>query len=27
MSLLWFQHNPLPTDRMAQRQVVKAFDA
>ena len=27
MSLLWFQRNPLPTDWMAQREVVTAFDA
>ena len=27
MSLLWFQRNPLPTDWMAQREVVAAFDA
>jgi DNA invertase Pin-like site-specific DNA recombinase len=26
MSLLWFQRNPLPTDWMAQREVVTAFD-
>ncbi len=26
MSLLWFQRNPLPTDWMAQREVVAAFD-
>lgn len=27
MSLLWFQRNPLPTDWMAQRDVIAAFDA
>ena len=27
MSLLWFQRNPLPTDWVAQREVVTAFDA
>jgi len=27
MSLLWFQRNPLPTDWMAQREVVAGFDA
>ena len=27
MSLLWFQRNPLPTDWMAQREVVARFDA
>ena len=27
MSLLWFQRNPLPTDWVAQRAVVIAFDA
>ncbi len=27
MSLLWFQWNPLPTDWVAQRQVVAGFDA
>lgn len=27
MSLLWFQRNPLPTDWVAQREVVMAFDA
>ena len=27
MSLLWFQRNPLPTDWVAQRQVVARFDA
>ncbi|MEZ0192319.1 hypothetical protein [Ralstonia solanacearum] len=27
MSLLWFQHNPLPAERAAQREVVAAFDA
>ena len=27
MSLLWFQRNPLPTDWVAQRKVVTAFDA
>lgn len=27
MSLLWFQRNPLPTDWVAQREVVAAFDA
>ncbi len=26
MSLLWFQHNPLPRDWKAQREVVAAFD-
>ena len=26
MSLLWFQRNPLPTDWVAQRAVVAAFD-
>ena len=26
MSLLWFQRNPLPTDWVAQREVVAAFD-
>ena len=26
MSLLWFQRNPLPTDWMAQREVLAAFD-
>ena len=26
MSLLWFQRNPLPTDWLAQRKVVAAFD-
>ncbi len=27
MSLLWFQRNPLPTDWVAQRNVVARFDA
>lgn len=27
MSLLWFQRNPLPTDWVAQREVVARFDA
>ena len=27
MSLLWFQHNPLPRDWMAQREVIAGFDA
>ncbi len=27
MSLLWFQHNPLPTDWVAQRGVMAGFDA
>ena len=27
MSLLWFQRNPLPTDWVAQREVMTAFDA
>lgn len=27
MSLLWFQRNPLPTNWMAQREVVAGFDA
>lgn len=27
MSLLWFQRNPLPTDWVAQREVIAAFDA
>ena len=27
MSLLWFQRNPLPTDWVAQRVVVTAFDS
>jgi hypothetical protein len=27
MSLLWFQRNPLPTDWVAQREVVLAFDS
>ena len=27
MSLLWFQRNPLPTDWVAQREVVTTFDA
>ena len=27
MSLLWFQRNPLPTEWMAQREVIAAFDA
>lgn len=27
MSLLWFQRNPLPTDCVAQREVVARFDA
>lgn len=27
MSLLWFQRNPLPTDWVAQRAVVAAFDS
>lgn len=27
MSVLWFQRNPLPTDWMAQREVVAGFDA
>lgn len=27
MSLLWFQRNPLPTDWVAQREVLAAFDA
>jgi hypothetical protein len=27
MNLLWFQRNPLPTDWVAQREVVVAFDA
>ncbi len=26
MSLLWFQRNPLPTDWLAQREVVAGFD-
>lgn len=26
MSLIWFQRNPLPTDWVAQREVVVAFD-
>jgi len=26
MSLIWFQRNPLPTDWLAQREVVVAFD-
>ena len=26
MSLLWFQRNPLPTDWVAQREVVAGFD-
>lgn len=26
MSLLWFQRNPLPTDWVAQREIVAAFD-
>ncbi len=26
MSQLWFQRNPLPTDWVAQREVVAAFD-
>ena len=26
-SLLWFQRNPLPTDWVAQREVVAGFDA
>lgn len=26
MSLLWFQRNPLPTDWVAQREVVTGFD-
>ena len=26
-SLLWFQRNPLPTDWVAQREVVVGFDA
>jgi hypothetical protein len=27
MSLLWFQRNPLPTDWLAQRELVAGFDA
>ncbi|WP_323130363.1 hypothetical protein [Ralstonia solanacearum] len=27
MSLLWFQHNPLPAEWAAQREVVAVFDA
>ncbi len=27
MSLLWFQRNPLPTDWVAQQEVITAFDA
>jgi hypothetical protein len=27
MSLLWFQHNPLPRDWTAQREVIAGFDA
>jgi len=27
MSLLWFQRNPLPTDWVAQREVVAGFDS
>lgn len=27
MSLLWFQRNPLPTDWVAQREVMAGFDA
>ncbi|MDD2991815.1 MAG: site-specific recombinase resolvase [Zoogloea sp.] len=27
MSLLWFQHNPLPRDWTAQREVLAGFDA
>lgn len=27
MSLLWFQRNPLPTDWVAQREVVVGFDS
>jgi len=27
MSLLWLQRNPLPTDWVAQREVVAGFDA
>ena len=27
MSLLWFQRNPLPTDWVAQREAVAAFDS
>ena len=27
MSLLWFQRHPLPTDWVAQREVVAGFDA
>lgn len=27
MSLLWFQRNPLPTDWVAQRQILARFDA
>ncbi len=27
MSLLWFQHHPLPAEWVAQREVVAAFDA
>ena len=27
MSLLWFQRNPLPTDWVAQQEVVAAFDS
>jgi hypothetical protein len=27
MSLQWFQRNPLPTDWVAQREVIAAFDA
>src|SRR6218665_3099771 len=27
MSLLWFQRNPLPTDWMAEREVVVGFDS
>ena len=27
MSLLWLQRNPLPTDWLAQREVIATFDA
>lgn len=27
MSLLWFQHNPMPSSWAAQREVIAAFDA
>ncbi|MBV2207542.1 MAG: hypothetical protein KUL87_19155 [Pseudomonas sp.] len=27
MSLLWFRHNPMPRDWMAQREVLAGFDA